>query len=616
MAAADATLAARGLTVELATRDGRFRPVDGVDLDIARGEMVGLVGESGSGKSLTALSLLRMQPPGAVLSGEVRFQGEDIVTATESRLRELRGAKVAMIFQDPLTSLNPTLTVGRQLTEAMLIHGRLRPAAARRRAIELLELVGVRDAERRIDSYPYQFSGGMRQRVMIAMAISNEPALLIADEPTTALDVTIQAQILELLRRLNRELHLSLLLISHNLAVVAGLCHRTYVMYGGRIVEEGETRSLLLAPRHPYTSALIRALPSLEHPREALASIPGAPPDPLHLPPGCRFHPRCAQAVGRCSVEAPRLLPVDGRRAACWVTQADPSALSAVAVEASKGLSMRPAVAADLGPPLLEAVGLTKVFRRRGWLQPVHEVRAVDGVDIRVGARETLGIVGESGSGKSTLARLLMHVSRATSGRILFEGEDVTDASGDRLRRLRRQSQMVFQDPYSSLDPRLSVRRAIAEPLEIHGFPRGRERADRIASLLEMVGLSSRLADRLPRDLSGGQRQRVAIARALALFPRLLVCDEAVASLDASIQAQVINLLKDLQVSLGLSYVFIGHDLAVVRHVSDRIAVMHQGRIVETGPAATVVAAPAHAYTRALIDAVPTLDGAPAASFA
>ncbi|MGP3971456.1 dipeptide ABC transporter ATP-binding protein [Streptomyces sp. 6N223] len=629
-------LHARDLTVRFDTPDGAVTVVDGVSLTLRRGRITGLVGESGSGKSMTALTLMRMVPaPGRVTGGSVRFggsgdtdstDGTDLLALPENRMRRLRGDRIAMVFQDPQAALNPVLTVGYQVAEALVVHGTPR-ATARERAVELLDMVGIPDARRRAAEYPHQFSGGMRQRVVIATALARNPDLLIADEPTTALDVTIQAQILRLLAELRDRTGVAVLIITHDMGVVAELCDDMAVMYGGRIVEAGPAATVFGAPAHPYTRDLLRAMPRLDSAggerRDRLFAIPGQPPDPARLPSGCAFHPRCALAEDACAADAPRLEDVAGDRthtAACWVTV--PEGLSpspplpetggsaprppAALPQALGGLGGAPIPAPHPGAggapgarPILELGDLR--VNLGGRRAPVY---AVDGVSLQVGAGETLGLVGESGCGKSTLARTLVGINAPTSGTVRIDGQDVTSLSRREAARARRRLQYVFQDPYASLNPRRTIRQALDEALQIRGVPVA-ERAARARELLETVGLAERHLDRLPHAFSGGQRQRVGIARALAVEPECLVLDEPVSALDVSIQAQIMNLLAELRDRLGLGYLFIAHDLAVVRHISDRVAVMYLGQIVETGPAAQLYAAPLHPYTVSLLSSSP-----------
>ncbi|MDI2127461.1 dipeptide ABC transporter ATP-binding protein [Yinghuangia seranimata] len=597
-------LSVRGLHVAFDSERGPVHAVRGVDFDLARGETLAIVGESGSGKSTTALALNRMLPAaGRITAGSVLLDGAlDLVTASEAELREVRGARIGMVFQDPMTSLNPLLTVGRHLDEAMRAHGvdRRRRTA---RAAELLDLVGIAEPAKRLHDHPHQFSGGMRQRVMIALALANEPDVLLADEPTTALDPTVQDQILTLVEDLGRTLGTATVLITHNMGVVARSAARVLVLYGGRVVEQASTAEALGTPEHPYTIGLLRAVPRLDAPYGTrLEGIPGTPPDLAAPPVGCAFADRCPLAGDRCRTEQPplRTLP-GGRTVACWVEDAPAVLTAAGSRSAAAAKPKAPLAEVADAAPVLAVSSLGKVFRSRR-----NRVVALDDVSLELFRGETLGVVGESGSGKSTLVRTLVGVHSATSGRILFEGRDITRPGRADQRALRRSVQMVFQDPYASLNPRLTVGAIVADPLVSQGIGTPAERRRRVGELLERVGLDASAADRLPRDFSGGQRQRIGIARALAPEPSVLICDEPVSALDVSVQAQVVNLLADLQAELGLSMVFIAHDLAVVRQVSHRIAVMRAGRVVETGPAEELCAHPRHPYTQALLAAVPS----------
>ncbi len=605
-------LAVRDLCVSFPTDDGLVRAVDGVSLTVGAGETLGIVGESGSGKSMTALAVMRLiDEPGRITAGSIRFEGRDVLAMGKEELCAMRGGDVAMVFQDPMTSLNPVLTIARQLDEAMVAHGR-KPREAARRAIALLGRMGIAAPERAVRSYPHHFSGGMRQRVVLAMGMSNEPALLLADEPTTALDVTIQAQILDLLRELNRDFGTAVVLISHDLGVVAGVCGRVAVMYGGEIVEEGPTEAVLARPRHPYTAALMSAIPRLDAPLAAdrrLTTIEGAAPDPLAFPPGCRFAPRCPFRRAICA-EHPSLDPVGpGHLSRCWVAADGEEFLRApFALPAAPATPPPPPSSGTT--PLVRVCGLVKHFPLPHRLfEPRRLVRAVDGVDFEIAPGETLGVVGESGCGKSTLGRLLLRIHRPDAGSIRFDGHEIAAAAPAAIRPLRRRMQMVFQDPYSSLNPRMTVGKILAEPLRYYGLAdgEGTVRA-RVEILLGLVGLPARAAVRYPHEFSGGQRQRVSIARALALEPDFIVADEPISALDVNIQAQIINLMIDLQARFHLTYLFIAHDLAVVRHISDRILVLHLGQVAELAPAAALFAAPLHPYTRYLISAVPVAD--------
>ncbi len=612
--AAAAVLRVEGLRVAFATARGVVTAVDGVDWSVAPGEILALVGESGCGKSVSALAVMGLlaRPAARVTGGRILFGGRDLLALSNAQMRALRGREIAMIFQEPMTSLNPVLSIGLQIMEPLRIHLGMGEAAARRRAAELLALVGITEPERRLDQFPHHLSGGMRQRVMIAIGIACEPKLIIADEPTTALDVTIQAQILELLKDLSRRLGITLVLITHNLGVVARYADRVAVMYAGRLVEEGPAEQVFTRPRHPYTAGLLRSVPRLDRPRgAALETIEGLPPDLLHPPAGCRFAPRCAHRAMICARD-PALAPVaPGQRAACH--RADEIApASAAAAAAVAAAAPEPAAAiGDGAAPLLEVRGLRKHFvvasgGRRGGAPGV--VRAVEEVSFAVPPGRTLGLVGESGCGKTTVGRAVLRLDDPTGGEILYAGEDLAAAGRRRMRALRSDIQVIFQDPYSSLNPRMTIGATIGEPLRVRRRMGRRAARGRTAELLHQVGLRPEMAERYPHQLSGGQRQRVGIARALAFEPRFIVCDEPVSALDVSIQAQIINLLDGLQRRLGLAYLFIAHDLAVVRHIAHRVAVMYLGRVMEMAGRDALYATPLHPYTRALLDAAPIPD--------
>jgi len=606
------------LRMHFFTDSGIIRAVDGVSLRVGRGETLGLVGESGCGKTMLALSILRLVPePGRIESGRVLVDGRDVLAMDGEMLRRLRGGYMALTLQDPMTSLNPVITIKAQIKEAMTAHDRFPHNEAGQRVVPLMEKVGIPDASHRAGDYPHQFSGGMRQRVLIAMGIANQPALLIADEATSALDATAQAHMVTLLRRLNEDLGAAVVLITHNMGLVAGLCQRVAVMYAGQIVEEGPTDKVFARPLHPYTWHLLRSVPRVEGPRHRrLVVVGGHPPDPSQPPKACRFHPRCAFREDRCLQEEPSLVESEplhlGR---CFVLQGG----HADAARAQMRMAEADAVGAPErtdrregrdGPEDVGVLLRLEELRHRyrsGWSGGT-QVRALDGVSLEVRAGETLGLIGESGCGKSTLALTAARLLEVDSGRVFFEGRDVTSLRLRQLRHLRRRLQIIFQDPFSSLDPRMTLGSIVMEPLENFGVGDRAGRRSRAAELLDLVGLDASWADRYPYELSGGQRQRIGIARALALDPSLIICDEPVSALDVSIQAQILNLLKDLQESIGLTYLFISHDLAVIRQVADRVAVMYLGRIVEMGDVDTVFERPLHPYTRELLKSLPTLE--------
>jgi peptide/nickel transport system ATP-binding protein len=600
-----------GLHTEIRRRKDSVRPVDGVSLTVAQGETVGLVGESGCGKTMTAMSVLRLLPPGGrITAGSIRMNGTDLVPLSANEMRRIRGRDIAMVFQDPMTSLNPTMTIGRQIAGPVRAHLGLSLAAARRRAEEVLGLVGVPRPAERVDDYPHQLSGGLRQRVMIAMALACEPKLLIADEPTTALDVTIQAQILQLLDDLIERLNMGLLLVTHDMGVIAGRTDRVLVMYAGRIVEASGTDGLFSGPRHPYTEALLQSIPRLDQAAgEQLQAIPGRPPDLSNPPAGCRFAPRCRFATQECRDTEPALDGLDPAHSyACFHPRPE-QAETPVRAEAHAGAS-RGETPTISQAPLLELAGVHKEFGvHAGVLQrKVASVKAVSGVSFAVAASETFGLVGESGCGKTTIGRLIATLERADSGSVRFDGTDLGSLSGRRLRQARRQVQLMFQDSYASLDPRMQVGSSIREPLLIQHIGTRATRTATVNDLLDKVGLPQSAAARYPHEFSGGQRQRIGLARALALSPRLVVADEPVSALDVSIQAQVLNLMKNLQADFGLTLIVISHDLSVVRYLADRIGVMYLGKLVEVGPATEIYSRPAHPYTASLLEAVPVPD--------
>ncbi|MCU1608493.1 MAG: oligopeptide/dipeptide transporter, ATPase subunit, partial [Pseudonocardiales bacterium] len=551
---------------DIALRNGTAHPVSGVSLTVGKGESLGIVGESGCGKTMTALSIIRLLPPGGrVISGSITLGDTDLATVDEAGMRKLRGNRIGMIFQDPMTSLNPCMTIGDQVSETVLLHRDVTRAQARERAAEVLDLVGLPRAKERLDSYPHLLSGGMRQRVVIAMALACEPELLIADEPTTALDATIQKQILELIDELRDRLGMAVILVTHDLGVIAGYTDRVAVMYAGKIVETSSTQELFANPRHPYTEALFRALPENVDADRRLYAIPGLPPDLSDPPLGCRFAARCAYATEQCRAQEPALTG-NGHPFACFhplttKQQATPNPHTPLAV-------------AEETAPLLVVRNLVRTFpvTSNGVLQrKIGTVSAVADVSFTVHTGETFGLVGESGCGKSTIGRLLVAADTPTSGSITFDGTEISGKSHRALRRHRRDFQLMFQDPYASLDPRMRVRAILREPLAIQHRGSAVEQEKAVAKLLDEVGLAGAALDKYPHEFSGGQRQRIGLARALALRPKLIVADEPVSALDVSVQAQILNLLKDLQRDFGLTYIFIAHDLNVVRHISDRV---------------------------------------------
>ena len=606
------------LNVTFRTRDGDVRAVRDLTLRLGRGETLGIVGESGSGKSTVALAVLGLLPKNASVTGSVQSEGRELLGLREQDLTRIRGSVIAYIPQDPLSSLNPAFTVGWQVAETIWTRGVMSKDAAHRRAIELLQAVGIPQAAEQARRYPHEFSGGMRQRVVIAIAMANDPDVIIADEPTTALDVTIQAQVLEALRAAREATGASMILITHDLGVVAGMADRVTVMYAGKPVETAPVDEIFFASRMPYTLGLLGSLPRLDVDSSApLRPIPGAPPSLINLPSGCPFTPRCPVAIERCVTEEPALLAVGAQHSAACHRSAELApgvplfaAGDSLAVAAPFDAAASVDAAFD-GQPVIGVTELVKHYpitsgrlvRRR-----VGETHAVCGVSLELRERETLGLVGESGCGKSTTARSILQLLPATAGSVRFEGEELTTQTRRQLRPLRQHVQVVFQDPFASLDPRMPVGEIVAEPLHVHERWDHRTGPARVAELFRLVGLNPEHRNRYPHEFSGGQRQRVGIARALALEPKVLVLDEPVSALDVSIQAGVVNLLEVLQDRLALSYLFIAHDLAVVRHISDRIAVMYLGKIVETGTRSQVYDAPSHPYTQALLSAVPVPD--------
>jgi peptide/nickel transport system ATP-binding protein len=611
------------LSTHIYVGDATVQAVGNVDLHLDAGETLGLVGESGCGKSMTGLSIMHLLPPGGeIVSGSITLDDRELVGLPEEDLCKVRGNEIAMIFQDPLTSLDPTKTIGYQVAEPVIQHRGVGKQEARKRAIEVLGLVGLPRPAERLDDYPHQLSGGLRQRVMIAMALSCEPKILIADEPTTALDVTIQAQILDLLDDLKARLGMSMILITHDMGVIAGHADRVNVMYAGRIVETSGTIELFRHMRQPYTQALLASIPQLSQDRSRkLLNIPGIPPDLANPPAGCRFAARCRLATDRCRAQEPPLTgPTQGHLFSCWHPVDGPLATAEInaAVAATEGASAsasgltaaereEPAEPTAYRGPLLQVEGLVKEFPvTSGLLQRrTGSVKAVSGVSFEVHRGETFGLVGESGCGKTTIGRLTVALEHPMAGSIRLNGVDVASMKGKRLRSFRRDLQLMFQDPYSSLDPRMRVGAILREPLAIQGIGTRKEQDERVYELLAEVGLPRNSLERYPHQFSGGQRQRIGLARALTLNPQLIVADEPVSALDVSIRAQVLNLMKRLQGSHGLTYIVISHDLAVVKYMADRIGVMYLGKLVEIGSSADIYQRFAHPYTAGLLAAIP-----------
>jgi peptide/nickel transport system ATP-binding protein len=624
-----------------------IQAVGNVDLRLERGETLGVVGESGCGKSMTGLSIMRLLPAGGeIVSGSIKLNGGELTALPEREMVQVRGNEIAMIFQDPLTSLDPTKTIGSQVAEPVRQHRGASKKQAAERAVEVLALVGLPRPAERLDDYPHQLSGGMRQRVMIATALACEPKVLIADEPTTALDVTIQAQILDLLDDLKSRLSMAMILITHDMGVIAGHTDRVNVMYAGRIVETALTGELFRHMHHPYTQALLGSIPQLSQDRNLrLLSIPGLPPDLGHPPEGCRFAARCRLATDKCRAEEPVLIgadlehlyscwhPVDGPLTPEQITvaaaQQDPLLGSAVSPEpagpgttAGEAAQAAPlAIVADRAAVpgdgdgsgvLLELAGLVKEYSVTSGLfqRAVGSVHAVSGVSFSVAVGETFGLVGESGCGKTTIGKMVVGLERPTDGSVRLRGIDVSALHGEKLRKYRRDLQMMFQDPYASLDPRMRVGATVKEPLVIQGLGSRKDQEDRVYELLSEVGLPRNAVERFPHEFSGGQRQRIGLARALTLNPQVIVADEPVSALDVSIRAQVLNLMKRLQAAHGLTYIVISHDLAVVKYMADRIGVMYLGKLVELGSGADIYERHAHPYTAGLLSAIPIPDPA------
>ncbi len=616
-------LSIRNLTVQYVTVAGLVHALSDISFDITEGRAVGLVGESGSGKSTVALALLGLLANEAeVANGNIYFRGDELLGQSDANRRSLRGNRITIVFQDPFTSLNPSLPVGEQIGEPLVMHKGMSEAGALERAQQLLAEVGIPRPDEIIQAYPHQLSGGMKQRALIATALACEPELLILDEPTTALDVTIESQILDLLDNLRRDHQLSILFITHNLGVVARICDDICVLYAGQVIEYGETKDVLYDPHHPYTKGLLSSLPRVGHAQDRLSSIPGNFPDLLKLPDGCIFHPRCPFKESRCESEVQLLRNLYGSHTArCWRAEAlADESWKTDAKEVSRSDAADPSGDHDR---LVGIDHVSKIFQIGGLLSglkmdfsggmPIRyeplRVQAVDDVTLDIYAGEVMGLVGESGCGKSTLGRCLVRLITPNQGQIMISGQDITHAKERGLRYVRQLSQIIFQNPDSSLNPRKTVEKIIGRPLLLFGLSKGKALTRRVHELLEMVRLSPAYAKRYPHQLSGGEKQRVGIARALATNPKFIVCDEAVSALDVSVQASILNLLSDLREQLRVAYLFISHDLSVIAHIADRAAVMYRGAIMEQGPIDQILHPPYHPYTESLLSAIPVVYG-------
>ncbi|MEH7082541.1 ABC transporter ATP-binding protein [Neobacillus drentensis] len=609
----------QNLKVDFTNQNGDLTAIKDVVLHIQRGETVCIVGESGSGKTVTSKTIMRLidYENGKIADGRIVLDGIDLTHLSQKKLRSIRGKKVAMIFQEPMAAFDPVFTIGSQIIETILENKQSSKQEAKARALYLLNQVGISDAQIRMKQYPNELSGGMLQRAMIAMALACGPDLLIADEPTTALDVTIQAQILKLLQELKEEYGMSILLITHDMGVAAEIADRIIVMYAGRIVEHASVKQLFELPHHPYTYGLLQSITTLDRDRsKKLYSINGSIPGLTQLPSGCQFHPRCPFASERCSVESPPLLEVNDRQTACWHAEAlvmtdnwkhpeveiNKEVLSEKNVVQTNSESTR--------QPLFSIQELSKYYPigKSVFSRNPSYIRAVDNVSFTIEKGETFGLVGESGSGKSTLGRVLLQLEKSTSGKVFFQEQNLSELASNELRKMRKDMQVIYQDPYGSVNPRWKVGDIIGEPLQVHESLSVKEKEERVKELLEIVGLNSNSFDQYPHQFSGGQRQRIAIARAIALNPQFILADEAVSALDVSVQAQIVNLLQELQRQRDLTYLFIAHGLNIVRHISDRIGVMYLGQLVEIATSEEIFLHPAHHYTKGLIDSIPHAD--------
>ncbi|WNS78350.1 ABC transporter ATP-binding protein [Domibacillus sp. DTU_2020_1001157_1_SI_ALB_TIR_016] len=610
------------LSVGFKVKNGFINAVNKVDLKINKGEILCLVGESGSGKTITSLSIMRLIDfnNGVINHGDIQLNGQSLAKLTPQKMNELRGKKMAMIFQEPMSALDPVYSIGYQIKEVIKRHSKTNRATAHDKAVTLLKRVGIPEAELRMKQYPYELSGGMLQRVMIAIALAGEPDLLIADEPTTALDVTTQSQILHLLQELKVEFNLSILLITHDLGIAAQLAGRVVVMYSTKVVEEAPTVQLFDKPAHPYTKGLLQSIvPANGEQKKRLYSIKGSIPSLSNAPEGCRFHPRCPYATDQCKLEEPPLKSYEGRKVACWhadvlmnedFQQTDTEAGVTIIENKKHFPEIMESSNEDTVSPLVEIVHLKKYFPiQKGYFPPTKtHIKAVDDVSFSIHKGETFGLVGESGCGKSTLGRVLLQLEKASSGNVLFQGKNLAALNRRDLKLAKADMQVVFQDPYGSINPRWKIGDIIGEPFRVHQSLSSKEQKEKVLNIMNLVGLNTSWYDRYPNEFSGGQRQRIGIARAIALNPKFILADEAVSALDVSVQSQIINLFQDLQDNLGLTYLFIGHGLDVMRHISNRIGVMYLGKLVEIAPADELFQHPSHHYTKALLSAVPIAD--------
>lgn len=617
----EALLSVQNLKTYFRTPEGLARAVDGISFEIAPNEIFALVGESGCGKSVTALSVIQLvaQPAGFIAGGAIYYKGQDITRLPEVEKRKIQGNDIAMVFQEPMTSLNPVFTVGSQISEAIRQHQNLRGAAARNAAIEMLDLVGIPEPAARYDEHPHQMSGGMKQRVMIAMALSCRPGLLIADEPTTALDVTIQAQILELIQRLQQELQMAVLLITHDLGVVANIADRVAVMYAGKIAEIGTWEQLYKTPQHPYTVKLLASTPARHKRGTQLHTITGRVPKATDYNDGCRFADRCPKVMDGCEAIPPTLHTVNGSEhtVACHLYNPEPP-FSATVTGATK-LELE-TDAEKIETPPTQTEGAQPQLQVRDFCvhypiqkgifkRTVGYVYAVDDVTLDIPRGKTLALVGESGSGKTSFGKAILRLGVPVKGDLVYDGANIATATRQEMHPYRKRMQIIFQDPYASLNARMTIGAIIQEGMQAHGIGESDEELEaRVTELMQRVGLSPDMVTRYPHEFSGGQRQRIGIARCLAVDPEFIVCDEATSALDVSVQAQILNLLKSLQDDFNLTYLFITHNLSVVEYFADEVAVMYLGRIVERGATEEIFDAPKHPYTRALLSAVPKMD--------